>query len=123
VGQVAYTFAGSKAGIWGSLGYGSVYEMDGNAILTKAASLTAAQVNSYISRYMRSGLQALGRYMPAELTMPAWPWLEAGDTVKVTAEDGTVVLVGIFRRTMTGVQMLMDSIEAPGGELEADDEF
>ena len=34
-----------------------------------------------------------------------------------------MVLVGIFRRTMTGVQMLMDSIEAPGGELEADDEF
>lgn len=123
VGQVAYTFAGSKSGIWGSLGYGSVYEMSGNAILTKATSLSAAQVNSYISRYMRSGLQALGRYVPAELTMPAWPWLEAGDTVKVTAEDGTVVLVGIFRRTMTGVQMLMDSIEAPGGELEADDEF
>ena len=123
VGQVAYTFAGSKSGIWGSLGYGSVYKMSGNAILTKATSLSAAQVNSYISRYMRSGLQALGRYVPAELTMPAWPWLEAGDTVKVTAEDGTVVLVGIFRRTMTGVQMLMDSIEAPGGELEADDEF
>ena len=109
-----------QPGVWGSVGYGSVYDLSDNAIFECMVSPTAGRIRNIISTRMRKGLQTLSRYVPAELTMPAWPWLEAGDTLKVTAADGARVRVGIFRRTMTGIQMLMDSIEAPGGDLEDD---
>ena len=124
VGQVAYSTGDTQmvSGLWGSQGYGSIYDLSDNEMIGSLEDPTPALIDRMISQRMLPGLLILGRYAPAELSMPAWPWLEAGDTVQVTAEDGTEVLVGIFRREMSGVQMLWDNITAPGGELEADDE-
>ena len=123
VGYVIYAY-GTNHDQAGSIRVGtggSIYDLSANDML-KIASMDVSAIESTIVSGLSLALQNLGSYTPAELVMPAWPWLEAGDCLEITAEDNTVVTTYIMRRTMSGVQMLMDSIEAPGGEMEADDE-
>lgn len=120
--QVLFTCGEDQPGSWGDSRWGSVYDMQNNVLPKLLAARTEPEVSYLVGLRMFSGLRTLDELPPAELTMPAWPWLEAGDVLAVEAEDGETAYVGIFRRAMTGVQLLMDEIEAPGGETEDDDE-
>ena len=49
-------------------------------------------------------------YLPSEIEMQGLPYLEAGDVIQFDGQLQTIIL----RRTMTGIQALMDSIESKG---------
>lgn len=56
-------------------------------------------------------------FTPIELTMQGWPWIEAGDALEITAEDGTLVETYALRIEITGIQNLMANITAQGGQI------
>ena len=123
VGRVIYLY-GKDHDKTGKVGVGpgqSVYDLTENALLA-AVYMKPSEVAAYIKSGLKQALRDLGGYSPAELDMPAWPWLEPGDCLRIQAEDGTIVTTYLLQRTMTGVQMLHDAIEAPGGEVVSDDE-
>lgn len=123
VGRVIYLY-GKDHDKTGKVGVGpgqSVYDLTENALLA-AVYMKPSEVAAYIKSGLKQALLDLGGYSPAEIDMPAWPWLEPGDCLQIQAEDGTIVTTYLLQRTMTGVQMLHDAIEAPGGEVVSDDE-
>ena len=99
---------------------GSVYDMTDNALLAISDG-EPNTVRGYIADGVAPALEALADYTPAEISMPAWPWLEPGDCIQFTAADGETFKTYIMRRTISGVQRLSDSIEATGGSVEDDD--
>lgn len=56
-------------------------------------------------------------FTPAELTMIGAPWIEAGDALSITANDGTVVNTFALRHTLHGVQHITSEIEAASGNI------
>lgn len=123
VGRVIYLY-GKDHDKTGKVGVGpgqSVYDLTENALLA-AVNMKPSEITAYVKSGLKQALRDLGGYSPAELDMPAWPWLEPGDCLRIQAEDGTIVTTYLLQRTMTGVQMLHDAIEAPGGEVVSDDE-
>lgn len=94
----------------------SVYDMTDNAAL---ANLTDASLSSLSALLVENFAPAAANvgFTPVEMTMPGWPWLEAGDALEITAEDGTVVDTYALRVEMSGIQHLTAVITAQGGEI------
>ncbi|MBQ1788736.1 MAG: hypothetical protein II008_01040, partial [Oscillospiraceae bacterium] len=82
----------------------------------------AGDIPNMISYRMAQGVSLLNAYAPAELSMPAWPWLEPGDALQYETADEEQVDTYIMQRTMDGIQILMDEIQAPGGDVEEEEE-
>ena len=55
--------------------------------LALAPAAGRAEIKNMIYHRMSNGLAELDSYSPAEVEMPAWPWLEAGDALEITASD------------------------------------
>ena len=119
VGFVTYTYGKNhdQSGTIRVASGNSIYDLGDNAVMDFFA-MDVSAIESAIVNGLSTALRNLGSYTPAEISMPAWPWLEPGDCLEITAEDNTVVTTFIARRTISGVQLLNDSIEAPGGETE-----
>ena len=100
---------------------GSVYDMTDNGLLS-ITNVDHDTVRGYIEDGLAPSLNALDGYTPAEIIMPAWPWLEPGDAVQFTAAGGETFTTYIMRRTISGVQRLSDVIETTGGDVEDEDE-
>lgn len=117
VGGIRYAYGdGSEAreGILVIGDGGSVYDMTDNYLLQILDTPTAAGVEALITAALVPRLGTV-RFTPAELTMRAWLWIEAGDALQITAGDGSVVNTFALTRTVKGVQLLMDSIKSSGG--------
>ena len=100
-----------------SIGAGlSEYDMSGNEILRQLASASLADVTAMVNAGFAPYAGAVA-FTPAELTMQGWPWIEAGDALEITAEDGTVVETYTLRIEMHGIQHLTVTITAEGGEI------
>lgn len=124
VGSVAYVFGKDhdQAGAMSLGSGGSVYDLADNGVLALAPAAGREEIEDVILYRMADGLAELDSYSPAEIEMPAWPWLEAGDALEITAADGETVNTYIMQRTISGVQLLWDEIDAPGGEVESDED-
>lgn len=123
IGTVAFTY-GKNHDQAAELPIGigeSVYDISDNEVL-KMTTYSADTIAGYLRDMLVPGINDLSIYSPAEISMPAWPWLEAGDALEITTEDGTIVETYIMTRTMTGVQLLFDQISAPGGDIEVSDD-
>lgn len=59
-------------------------------------------------------------FTPVDLDALGLPYLEAGDYLEISAQDGTVVGTYILSRSLSGEQYLEDSIESQGGEIVGD---
>ena len=94
----------------------SVYDMSSNEILKNLESGSLSSVTSLVNNNFKPYVGAVA-FTPTELTMQGWPWLEAGDALEVTAEDGTVVDTYALRVEMSGIQHLTMSIVSEGGEI------
>ena len=94
----------------------SEYDMSGNEILRQLASASLADVTAMVNAGFAPYAGAVA-FTPAELTMQGWPWIEAGDALEITAEDGTVVETYALRIEMHGIQHLTATITAEGGEI------
>lgn len=94
----------------------SRYDMSNNEFLKNMASLDFASVSALINADFAPYAGTVA-FTPTELTMQGWPWLEAGDALEITAEDGTVVDTYALRVEMSGIQHLQMSIVSEGGEI------
>ncbi len=100
-----------------SIGAGmSEYDMSGNEILRQLSSASLADVTAMVNAGFAPYAGAVA-FTPAELTMQGWPWVEAGDALEITAEDGTVVETYALRIEMHGILHLTATITAEGGEI------
>lgn len=94
----------------------SVYDMTSNEVLKNIKSVTLANVTAMVNTHFAPYIGSVG-FTPFELTMQGWPWLETGDALEITAEDGTVVESYALRVEMSGIQHLQAVITAEGGEI------
>ncbi|MBQ9027407.1 MAG: hypothetical protein IJ110_01440 [Lachnospiraceae bacterium] len=96
-------------------GGGSVYDLSGNWILQNIPT-TQAAAEDMITTYFVPNIGGVD-FTPIDLDAKGLPWLEAGDAIAVTTEDGETVTSYILERTLSGIQALSDDIKSTGGEL------
>lgn len=95
----------------------SYYDMTDNALvktIADDASLTE------VVNVLQNGFAAATEncyFTPAELTMHGKPWIEAGDALSITADDGTEVNTFALRHTLRGIQYITSEIEATSGSI------
>lgn len=97
-------------------GGASVYDMTGNETLKSLEIASLAEIENILSGDFANNAANVG-FTPIEMSMQGWPWLEAGDALQITVEDGTIVNTYALRVEMSGVQHLMSTITAEGGEI------
>lgn len=116
--KVGYTDAGGSSLISDiSIGSGSsLYDMSDNELMGNLTNGSYSSVESIITTEFAPHV-GTAVFTPVELTMEGWPWLEAGDALQITAEDGTVVDTYALRVEMSGIQNLQAAITAHGGEI------
>lgn len=94
----------------------SVYEMPDNYILTHMANADEAIIAAMLRASLLPALRKVG-FTPADLQIRALPWIEAGDALQITAEDGTVVDTYALQHVVSGIQDLRADILSQGGEI------
>lgn len=119
VGRVKYSYgSGAEAQVIELVigDGGSVYDLTDNVMLAAMASASPSAIEAILQSGLIPELSKV-TYTPVELTMRSWPWIQAGDALELTAEDGTVVNTFAMSRSISGIQLLMDAIESEGGEV------
>lgn len=120
IGLVSVTYKdenveGLPAGI--SVGSGlSQYDMTDNDLLKNLFSATLEDVVTIIDTYFVPNIGALD-YTPIDLSMKGLPYLEAGDYLAVTGEDGVTANSFAMRQTINGVHVLEAHIESTSGDI------
>lgn len=94
----------------------SVYDMSDNDAMSMLEGGTLSNLGTLLAGDFAANAVNVG-FTPIEMTMQGWPWLEAGDALRITAEDGTIVNTYALRVEMDGMQHLMATITAEGGEI------
>lgn len=92
---------------------GPTYDMTGNKALADAVDRSQAAIVTAITDRFPQNTQA-AFYTPADIKMKGLPWLKDGDAIRIELEDGETVDTYILRHTISGVQHLVDDIEAQG---------
>lgn len=94
----------------------SVYDMSDNALLKSVDLPSAEDVIALLDAQFVPRLGTVG-FTPVELSARGLPWIEDGDALSISAQDGSVVHSYALRRELSGVQILTDSIASEGGNL------
>lgn len=94
----------------------SRYDMTDNETLRALSSADLTTVTNIITGDFATNAQNVG-FTPTDLQMQGWPWMEAGDALEITAEDGTTVDTYALRVEMSGIQNLQMAITAQGGQI------
>jgi 3-isopropylmalate dehydratase small subunit len=97
-------------------GGASVYDMTDNSMLKSLASPDLSIISGLLAGSFAANAANVG-FTPVEMAMQGWPWLEAGDALEITAEDGTVVDTYALRIELSGIQKLTAEIVSEGGEI------
>ena len=98
-----------------SIGDGfSSYDMRNNIIVNNL--IESESVETFVNQAFAPWASSV-EFTPTELTMQGWPWMEAGDALEITAEDGTVINTYALHVEMHGIQNLQAAIVAKGGEI------
>lgn len=98
-----------------SIGDGfSTYDMSNNIIVNNLVE--DESVETFVNQAFAPNASSV-EFTPTELTMQGWPWIEAGDALEITAEDGTVINTYALRLEMHGIQNLQADIVSKGGEI------
>lgn len=114
IGTVTYKIASDQLAIY-QFGPGqSVYDMTDNDLFVMIPGAEAETIQAVLDEEFIPNLGAV-QFTPIDLEMKAFPYLEAGDAVVVTAEDGTIVESYIMRQEISGVQVLEAQIDSQGG--------
>lgn len=93
----------------------SVYIMEDNAVLT-SISADDATIQSILNDFFSPNAEVV-RFTPADTELKGLPFLEAGDYLELTAEDGTTVETYVLNQTISGIQHLMMTTTSTNGEL------
>lgn len=99
-----------------SIGDGaSVYDLSENAVIQNM-QITADDLETLLAGEFATNAASAG-FTPVDMVMQGWPWLEAGDALEITAEDGTVVDTYALRIELSGIQNLNARIVSQGGTI------
>ena len=93
----------------------SVYTIENNEVL-KAAEMDTATMESILQTYFAPNASVVN-FTPVDLTMRGLPFLESGDYIELTAEDGETVDTYILSQTISGIQHLTAEITSTNGNL------
>jgi hypothetical protein len=119
IGAIKYKFTqnGKETEVTYTIGDGtSVYDMGSNAFIDALANKSVDIINALLDQYFIPKLQYI-RFVPADLTMRALPFLEAGDCLEIEAEDGTIIKTYIMHQTIDGIQSLEADISSVDGSI------
>lgn len=118
IGTIRYSFtdeAGEEQIVDYKFGDGaSIYDMTDNAVLKAMSGASPDVIESLLDTYFVPHLAAVN-FVPIDLAARGLPYIEAGDALSVTAQDGTVCNSYALRREMNGVQVLTDQIDSQSG--------
>lgn len=92
----------------------SVYDMTDNAVLKAMDGASPDVIEAMLDIYFIPHLAPIN-FTPIDLEMKGLPYIEAGDALAVTAQDGTVCNSYALRRELDGVQSLTDQIDSESG--------
>lgn len=120
IGQVNVKFADSDSGEESvsqfPIGSGqSIYTMEDNELLTNTQA-TTAEIQTALETYFEPNASVIN-FTPVDLKMKGLPYLEAGDKIELTADDGEIVESYILEQTISGIQHLQADIISTNGEL------
>lgn len=93
----------------------SVYTIEDNDVLTNV-DVDDEMLQDLLDTYFAPNASTVN-FTPVDLEMRALPYLESGDYVQLTAEDGEMVETYILSQTIKGIQHLEASITSTNGEL------
>ena len=129
VGTITATYkdvdAGQEQIVTYDVGTGqSTYTMNDNYFLKSlnlsAADLTGQTLEEYVKALLDENfvpkLQDVS-FVPVTLDAIGLPYIEAGDYLEIDDADGGTVGTYVLSRTLSGIQVLTDSIESKGGEV------
>lgn len=117
IGTIRYSFIedGQQTLLDYKFGQGaSVYDISGNEVFRSA---TRADQSAIIANLSTNFIPYLGpvNFVPIDLEMKGLPYIEAGDALAITAEDGTTVNSYALRIEISGIQALTMTVESAGG--------
>lgn len=93
----------------------SLYVMEDNEVI-KNAVIDTDTMQSILDTYFAPNADVIN-FTPVDLEMRGLPYLETGDYIELTAEDGTTVQTYILNQTISGIQHLTASVASTNGEL------
>ena len=118
IGTVRYAYTdatGEEQVVNWEFGQGeSVYDMTDNAVLRSMTGASPEVIQDILANWFIPNSKSVN-FCPVDLDMKGLPFLEAGDAISVTAQDGTVCKSFILRRELDGVQALADQISSESG--------
>lgn len=95
----------------------NVYYMDNNEIF-KTVQMAEADVKALLDTYFIPNANDTV-FTPVELRMRGRPDIEAGDYLDIVSKEGNIFTF-VLRRTLTGIQNLIDDIETKCNEINED---
>lgn len=99
-----------------SIGSGeSVYLMEDNEVLSNTTA-TVDEIQDVLNEYFAPNASVVN-FTPVDLSMRGLPYLEDGDYIQLTAEDGSTVNTYILEQTISGIQHLTADVTSTNGEL------
>lgn len=118
IGTIRYAYtdeAGEEQVVEYGFGDGeSIYDMTDNAVLKSMDGASPTVIESLLDTSFVPHLSAVS-FVPIDLAAKGLPYIEAGDALAVTAQDGTVCSSYALRRELNGVQVLTDQIDSQSG--------
>ena len=94
----------------------SVYDMSDNGLFTMFAEASIEDIQAILDAEFIPYMDTV-EFTPVDLELKGLPYLEAGDALAVTAEDGTVVTSYNLRMVIEGIQVLTATIESQSGNI------
>ena len=94
---------------------GAVVGSGGNAYVVEGNFLTYGLGSADLTKLAWSIYDTIAgkTYRPAKIVSYAMPWIEVGDGVRAITPD-TEIATFVLTRTMSGIQAMMDTVEAKG---------
>lgn len=93
----------------------SVYTFENNEVLANA-NLDQDTMQEILETFFAPNARVVN-FTPVDLEMRGLPYLESGDYIELTAEDGTTVQTYILSQTISGIQHLEATVTSTNGEL------
>lgn len=118
IGTIRYSFtdeAGEEQIVDYKFGDGaSIYDMTDNAVLKAMSGTSPEVIESLLDTYFVPHLAPIN-FVPIDLNMKGLPYIESGDALAVTAQDGTVCNSYALRQEIDGIQSLTAQIDSESG--------
>lgn len=117
IGTVRFSYDNDSEALDYQFGSGrSLYDMSDNDLLNGTVYPTTDLIKSTLDSNFVPYVDGV-EFVPIDLKAKGLPYLEAGDAIIITAEDGTLVNSIIMRQEISGIQVLTAAIESTGGTI------